>query len=1028
MSGGILLSILIAQQGLSGSGGAFAATMPAEATRLESDLAALSIQDQGIHKLEALIKTHRGTREESELLLRLGDLYLERSGLSFRISEGKSVKERSPLHTRSLRGAIDAYSRLLREHPDHPRAPFARFKRGKALTELGNRSAAKEDYLHLVQNQPRFPLLDSALMDLATFEQDQNQHEEALRHLSRVRKMPGSPYFAMSIHKAAWSEFNLGRHQEAIRSLLDEIRWYQAKTRGEKSDSRAASSSGANNPQSPGAETALLESAFHDLALFHFEAIHRKQPFASVEGALRTFREADPSGTNFGRTALGFAKLLKAYTLTSELESVKNLMLRSHRALPETAEITLLVYQMHFEKRRWDRIADLAADSKLLKNATMAPKIEALISRALADLHQLVLKNKKATQREALGEVLLEPLVSLTASVQELLGRDSGPAILARYALAETLFEVGEHARAGKEYEALLDSRFEKALQAKKITPESLRMRLLSALYRDLETKGLIPEKMPILALRAPVFTTTPANLEALRSWVGRVDRVLSESGQGQSKSETNDQSMIRGLVLQAKKAAYLYWDRPGAVDSLLDFGKNNANTPEGKSALSLALDTYRESKDWNHLCALAEALTRSSPSAPAESAIEEGDFMKGLSVVRTDCKTIHAKALVASGDSATAETELTGLLTDPSDPTRTRALLLLRAEARRSLGKTEDAMSDLEEHQQMTRFADGNLTRSILEYRFMTRDEQGLKSLLATPSACSGMNSAFCAQIPLIRVLDQGQERTTPYPVAFRNTIKAPPSHRALWALIAIKNPAKLPFQDRLVLLQRLGQSYESLSPSLQVRFAPLLIERSETAMRAIRQSAPGIAPLRASPGSIERRMRLMAEIDLAFSKVMRLSWAGVKKAGLRELEQIHADLVAGLRAIHTPDDLLKPFQNKLTELASAASKFDEVVFSPEGSDPRTILLSNAAKEAIPAAVWEEWRISVESGNTDYLFHLAGSAEQAGEPGKSTAPVLRGLVLAMNGTGAEGLQLIEEAPDSALKKEAIRCFERRKQ
>ena len=63
-----------------------------------TDMAALSIQDQSIKKLESLIKQYQGTSREPELLYRLADLYLERSGLSFRISEGTSVKNKSPLY------------------------------------------------------------------------------------------------------------------------------------------------------------------------------------------------------------------------------------------------------------------------------------------------------------------------------------------------------------------------------------------------------------------------------------------------------------------------------------------------------------------------------------------------------------------------------------------------------------------------------------------------------------------------------------------------------------------------------------------------------------------------------------------------------------------------------------------------------------------------------------------------------------------------------------------------------------------
>jgi hypothetical protein len=145
-----------------------------------NDMAALSIQSKGIAKLKKLLKTYQGTRQEADLLQRLGDLYLESSGISFRISEGTSLKNRSPLYTESLKNGVKTLTELLAKYPNHINSPSAHFKRGKAYRELGLLELSKSDYLYLLQNHPEFEYLDSALMDLADFSQDSNHHQEAL--------------------------------------------------------------------------------------------------------------------------------------------------------------------------------------------------------------------------------------------------------------------------------------------------------------------------------------------------------------------------------------------------------------------------------------------------------------------------------------------------------------------------------------------------------------------------------------------------------------------------------------------------------------------------------------------------------------------------------------------------------------------------------------------------------------------------------------------------------------------------------
>jgi TolA-binding protein len=993
------------------------------------DMAALSIQSKGIAKLKKLLKQYRGTRQEADLLNRLGDLHLESSGISFRISEGTSIKNKSPLYTDALKNGVQALSELIAKYPYHGYSPNAHFKRGKAYRELGLTEMAKADFLYLVQNQPRFEYLDSALMDLADFAQDANQHPDALGYLAKIEKMPESDYYPIALHKAAWSHFNLTQYQAAIEKLQKETEFYFARIEVKKQDVSA--------------ETAFLESAFNDLALFNFEAISKKQEFANIEQALATFRKIDKNGSYFGMVSFKLAKLLKAYTLTAELEQLKDQLVRNHHDLPETAEVALLVYQYHFEKRNWGQLSSLIGALKGLRNPKIQPKMEQILTGSLNDLHKLVIKNKQATERG----VLVRPLITLTESVEELFGRENSTSLLSKYSLAETLFELNEYGEAAKRYAELMKPEYGPALESKKLSLPAITLRWLSARYRELKKQDLIPEKLKVQALAAKPEPASKEQLQSMLEWVGII------AGADFKKASAEEKNSLRSYVLESYKIGYLYFDREAAVQNLVAFGVKTPETEEGTLAVSIALDTLSQSEDWPRLFELTQKVrnlkfkSKTLPAAiadmaasahlkitlqtrdPAEALKRTEDCSRKFAgtKIKLECDIIHAKTLLSMNETAQAEKELGRLVDAKLDSQKNQSIILLRADARRKLGKTEESIQDLERYQNLTRYQDVEITKQILEYAWLKSDQARLSQLLGNKSVCTGKNAPACEQYRLIRILDQSQESSLPYSTSFRNTLKAEKEVQAIWALIAMRNPKKLAFQDRLVLLQRLSHSWEHLNPNLQIHLVPKLISRTGETLESIRISAPGIAPMTADQGSIERRMRLMQELDLAFSKTMKLNWIDLKRKAIVELTLVYERLVSDLKGINTPEDLLKPFQTKVVEMKAAMDQVDRMSVVLKASDANALLLATEVQSSLPQSVWAEWKKGVELKQRDYLLHLVTAYEKSELGAKGIAPILKGLVLLLSGTPSEAFALIESAPDSHWKTTVSQHFQRKK-
>ncbi|MBU6154573.1 MAG: hypothetical protein KGP28_09760 [Bdellovibrionales bacterium] len=993
------------------------------------DMAALTIQSKGIAKLKKLLKQYKGTRQEADLLHRLGDLYLESSGISFRISEGTSVKAKSPLYTDNLKNGVQSMSELIAKYPYHGYSPIAHFKRGKAYRELGLIELAKADYLYLVHNQPQFEYLDSALMDLADFAQDANQHQEALGYLGHIEKMENSDFYPIALHKSAWSHFNLTQYQSAIDKLKKETEFYFAKIEGKKQETTA--------------ETAFLESAFNDLALFNFEAINKKQEFANVDQALDTFKKIDKNGSYFGTVVYKFAKLLKAYTLTNELEQLKNRLINKHHDLPETAEVALLLYQYHFEKRNWGQISPLIGELKTLRNEKIQPKMEQILTGSLNELHKLVIRNKLATERG----VLVRPLITLTESVEELFGRDNSTSLLSKYSLAETLFELGEFKEAAKRYSELMKPEFATALESKKLSLSTITLRWLSAKYRELKKQDLIPEKLKVQALSAKPEPATKEQIQGMLEWVNVI------VGADFKKSTPEEQNSLRAYVLESYKIGYLYFDREASVQNLIQFGIKGADTEEGTLAISIALDTLSQSEEWTRLFELTQKVktlkfkSKTLPSAiadmaasahlkitlktqdPAEALKRTEECSKKFAgtKIKVECDIIHAKTLLSINETIRAEKELGRLVEMKLDSQKIQSLILLRADARRKLGRMDESIQDLERYQALTQYQDVEITKQILEYSWLKNDQTRLNQLLGNKAVCTGKNAPSCEQYRLIRLLDQGQEASVPYSTSFRNTIKSEKEVQAIWALIAMRNPKKLAFQDRIVLVQRLSHSWEHLNPSLQIHLVPKLIARTGETLESIRISAPGIAPLTADQGSIERRMRLMQELDLAFSKTMKLNWIDLKRKAIVELTLVYERLVSDLKGINTPEDLMKPFHSKVAEMKSAMDKMDQMSVVLKAPSADALLLANEVKASLPESIWSEWKKGVELKQRDYLLHLVSAYEQSEIGSKGIAPILKGLVLLLSGTPSEAFALIESAPDSEWKTNVSQFFQRRK-
>ena len=973
------------------------------------ELAAIHTQEQSIQKLKQFLKTHAGDSREPDFLIRLADLYFEKSGISFQYTEGESVKTSSKFYKDSLNQATSVLSEVIRKYPSHVTITDAHFKRGKAFKELKKIDLAKNDFLKILTLSPDYIRLDSALMDLADFEQDENHHEQALKYLLQIEKNEGSQFYTLALHKAAWSYFNLTNFSMAIKYLKKEIITYQTKK----------------------SELPYLESAYQDLALFYFEALNKKAGFANVEDGVSLFQELshDQFDTQkrpfFGSLVTRFSKLLKAYQLSSDLDELKKIMIQQYPQMPETMEIAMLIYEYHFDRHEYGKLKNLLSEADQIRTKLNQPalntKFEQVLSQSLTQLHQLVMKNKQSTDLDQ----LLKPLMELTDFSRNHLGDKNATAVLATYSMAETSFAINRFAMATKYYSELLKP---EVILPTQLSKSNILVRLVSSRFQELKKMDLIHEKLAITKMDAPLKNIKNEEKSNINEWLNWVF---------DPQSVKNIDTF--SFQLEAFKLKYEYINRAEAMTGLENFSIQNISTEEGKVAAAIVLDTLNQSQDWNKIYNLSQKILKNKGfndpkfqeklqdlSSDSHLKITLASKNPELILSRTkdcihqfkntrillQCKLIQAKTWVSLKQYSESEKALIELSKTNLKDDDLKTVTLMKAEVHQKQGKLNQAAQELEHYLELTQFKDVEMSQQVLQIYWFQRNFKKINPLISNTKFCNSLKNNICEQYQAAMAVSS-PFKPSGYQKIFKLTTKGSKNSISLWAIAALEQSAKLPFQDRLVLLQRLSNQWENTDPFLQIQFLDIMKSRVNNTVVSIRKNSSSIAPLTSgNEANIEKRIRLLQDVDITFAKVMKLNWIEIKLNTVNELNLIYQQLAHDLKSIGTPDNLIQPFVKKQSQLVDASQQLMAMSFHPKSSS--ISLLDNEIKEKIPSVYWEEWSDAVKQQKPDYLYYLVSLRQQ-----DEFSPLLRGLILTSilkDSASTEGFEMIKSAPQTAWK------------
>lgn len=190
----------------------------------EADLAkADKLRRKTISSIEDLLQGKKKSIRRFELLLRLGELHVERHdylrdiemntyGKTWDAWAKAGKKGAEPkLDTSGSEGEMtqgaNSFRKLVTEFPKHPRTDAALYSLAKTLARM-NKDSSVEYYKQLIKSFPKSPLLPDTYLSLGEWYFDKHNVAEALTNYKKVLNFKEHRAYPYAVYKLGWAYYN----------------------------------------------------------------------------------------------------------------------------------------------------------------------------------------------------------------------------------------------------------------------------------------------------------------------------------------------------------------------------------------------------------------------------------------------------------------------------------------------------------------------------------------------------------------------------------------------------------------------------------------------------------------------------------------------------------------------------------------------------------------------------------------------------------------------------------------------------
>jgi TolA-binding protein len=414
---------------------------------VQSEVLITKTENEAINALISILKKKKGSPQEPELWLRLGELYQRRakSGRFFDLfrDQNQIVKFAPPAVAgesakKNLLRAISVYDKVEKDFPKFNQLDIVFYNNAFSRQQIGDKKNAGVLYQKLTAQYPKSPLVPDALLALGEIHFENQDFNKALQAFLQIEEYKKSRVYAYGMYKSAWAYYNLRQNDAAISKLKQVIIFFR--TEGSKDIARQN----------------VRQEALRDLAIFFGESHTAAQAYEFFSG----FAEFD----EIGYCMLNLAKLYMSHSRQKEVKVFLEQFLQKQPNSKEALEMHLLLVNTYEDlKEREQVLVHLKASLALCRpenkwyvaNGEAAKSMceNELISRR-SDIAkrwwELWLKKKDNKELARWTEQIFEMILE----------RDSkeDADLKSRFAYAELLFQQNKFKFASKQYEFVGDN------------------------------------------------------------------------------------------------------------------------------------------------------------------------------------------------------------------------------------------------------------------------------------------------------------------------------------------------------------------------------------------------------------------------------------------------------------------------------------------------------------------------------------------------------------------------------------------
>ncbi len=188
-----------------------------------------AIRDKGIEDAEKFIKNNPDSKVLDKVLMRLAELYFEKSNEQYmqRLQEfdekmsvldslGSDEKLEEPVMDFSKSLAI--YERIIRDFPYSNLVDDAYYNKGFILEETGKQDSALQIYRHIIAEFPNSRYAPESLMRIAEyyFNPPRNELDSAIVYYKKILDYEDSPKYSQALYRLGWCYYRLSDFPQAV--------------------------------------------------------------------------------------------------------------------------------------------------------------------------------------------------------------------------------------------------------------------------------------------------------------------------------------------------------------------------------------------------------------------------------------------------------------------------------------------------------------------------------------------------------------------------------------------------------------------------------------------------------------------------------------------------------------------------------------------------------------------------------------------------------------------------------------------